>query len=260
MDPLGPLISTLHDGGRLRVWSLVITVFGDMVQHRGGVISTARLGLLLGRVGIEQGTLRTALSRLGRDGWVTRTRDGRTSLYRLSAEGVDRFAPATSLIYAPPAAPPDNWAMWAVLEAGAPTLRVGPAGSAPEAADCIVTGSLDRVSDAFRASLLTPDHRAALDDLAQVLGALPGESATPLDAAAARMLLVHRWRRLVLRFPDIPAALMPEGAAPRDPRRAVSEAYAALTARAEAWLDAEVEGLPAMPPASAPATARFGRA
>ncbi|NBR89524.1 MAG: phenylacetic acid degradation protein, partial [Rhodobacteraceae bacterium] len=43
MDPLAPLIDALHAEGRLRVWSLVITVFGDSVQHRGGRISTARL-------------------------------------------------------------------------------------------------------------------------------------------------------------------------------------------------------------------------
>ena len=51
MDPLSPLVEALHSEGRLRVWSLVITVFGDLVQHRGGQISTARLGQLLGRVG-----------------------------------------------------------------------------------------------------------------------------------------------------------------------------------------------------------------
>ena len=68
MDPLDPVITALHAESRLRVWSLVITVFGDCVQHRGGAISTARLGRLLGRIGVEPGALRTALSRLGRDG------------------------------------------------------------------------------------------------------------------------------------------------------------------------------------------------
>ena len=79
-DPLAPLIASLHAQGRLRVWSLVITAFGDLVQHRGGEISLARLGRLLGRIGVEQGALRTALSRLARDGWVLSTRRGRASL------------------------------------------------------------------------------------------------------------------------------------------------------------------------------------
>lgn len=38
MDPLAPLITAVHTEGRLRVWSLVITVFGDLVQHRGGAV------------------------------------------------------------------------------------------------------------------------------------------------------------------------------------------------------------------------------
>ena len=103
MDPLAPLISALHSEGRLRAWSLLITVFGDMVQHRGGEIGTLRLGQLLGRVGVEGGTVRTALSRLTRDGWE-RERAGRSSRYRLSAQGIDHFAPATTRIYAAPGA------------------------------------------------------------------------------------------------------------------------------------------------------------
>ena len=76
MDPLAPLIETLTADGRLRVWSLVITVFGDSVEPRGGTISTARLGRLLGRIGVGSGALRTALSRLAGDGWVTAQRKG----------------------------------------------------------------------------------------------------------------------------------------------------------------------------------------
>ena len=117
MDPLKPLIDALHSEGRLRVWSLVITVFGDLVQHRGGEVSTARLGVLMNRIGVEPGALRTALSRLSRDGWVTRERAGRTSLYRLSDRGLDRFAPATSMIYAPPRREPvAEWSVFVRLD------------------------------------------------------------------------------------------------------------------------------------------------
>ena len=77
MDVLEPLITSLHAEGRLRVWSLVVTVFGDAVQHRGGRIATLRLQHLLERVGVEAGALRTALSRLTSDGWVVRDREGR---------------------------------------------------------------------------------------------------------------------------------------------------------------------------------------
>ncbi len=258
-DPLAPQIDALHAAGRLRVWSLVITVFGDLVQHRGGQVSTARLRALLGRVGVEQGALRTALSRLGSDGWVTSERTGRTSHYRLSAQGIARFAPATTRIYAPPRLEPV--ARWAAVvrltETGGQTIRLCPADEIDGAQDCRIIGTLETVSDRFRAAMLEPAHRAALEALAADLRALDGPVAAPLDAAAARMLLIHRWRRIVLRFPEPAAELMPADAPLRNPRAAVARAHTALTPAAEAWLDSEIEGQKPMPKASAAALNRF---
>jgi phenylacetic acid degradation operon negative regulatory protein len=261
MDPLAPLITALHREGRLRVWSLVITVFGDLVQHRGGEISTARLGQLLGRVGVEQGTLRTALSRLGRDGWVTRERDGRTSLYRLSGQGLERFAPATTRIYAAPRkGPVTRWTIVVRLGAnGTPETTLLPADDACPDADCRVTGTLDRISEAYRATLLGDPHRAALVSLERDLTALANApTLDPLDAAAARMLLIHRWRRIVLRYPDLPADLMPKDTPLADPRSAVAQVYARLAPGAEAWLDEGLNGLAPMPPAPTQIGQRFG--
>jgi len=259
MDPLAPLITALHSEGRLRVWSMIITVFGDLVQHRGGEISTARLGRLLGRVGVEQGALRTALSRLGRDGWVQSERSGRTSLYRLSPQGLNQFAPATTRIYAPPRAMPvQRWAIALRLgPSGKPEATLSPADEVAGGADCLVSGALEQVSEAYRAALLSPAHRLALAGLASDLQALAVPLPTALDAAAARMLLIHRWRRLVLRFPDIPAELMPVDTPLGDPRQAVADIYAQLVPATEAWLKGESLGLPPMPAALTSAALRF---
>lgn len=262
MDPLALLIDALHGEGRLRVWSLVITVFGDLVQHRGGRISTARLGRLLGRVGVEQGALRTALSRLGRDGWVESARNGRISHYRLSPQGKSRFVPATGRIYAAPRmAPVARWALALSLgENGSPRVVLGPAQDAPKTADCLVEGDLTRLSAAYRETLLSPEQRAALAALAADLAALDTEIADPLDAAAARMLLIHRWRRIVLRFDEVPAELMPDTAPLIDPRKTVARAYARLSPAAERWLDGDFAGLGPMPPADSGFALRFGGA
>ena len=261
MDPLKPLIDALHAEGRLRVWSLVITIFGDLVQHRGGVVSTARLGALMARVGIEPGTLRTALSRLGRDGWVESERVGRTSLYRLSAEGLARFAPATDLIYAPPHADDvTDWSLYVTLNGSVPQVGLAPSGRAPEGADCVVTGRLDRISPAFRDTFLGDDLRDALAALAADIATLrEAQIDDPLDAAAARMLLIHRWRRLVLRHSDPVPQLMPDDVALADPRAAVAKAYARLTPLAEAWLDGAPDQMPAMPAADTSLAVRFVR-
>ena len=258
MDPLAPLLSSLHADGRPRVWSLVITVFGDLVQHRGGVISTARLGVLLGRIGVEPGALRTALSRLGRDGWVTSERAGRTSLYRLTAEGEQSFAPATARIYAPPQGPVATWALHVRLTPQGPVAGLVPAGQAPGDADCVVTGDLTRITEDWRQSLLEPGQRAALGRLAADLDALRAlPLSDPLDAAAARMLLIHRWRRIVLRYPEPMADLMSGDTPLRDPRAAVAAAYLRLAPAAEGWLDADLGDQASMRPADGRFARRF---
>lgn len=259
MDPLQPLIDALHGQGRLRVWSLVITVFGDLVQHRGGVISTARLGAVMSRIGVEPGTLRTALSRLGRDGWVESERAGRTSLYRLSPQGVARFAPATNLIYAGPHdGPVREWSLFVSFDGVSQHVGLVPAGRVPETADCVVTGSLDQLSPAYRSRFLGEEMRTALVSLAADIEALhTAKLNIPLDAAAARVLLVHRWRRLVLRHPEPVPDLLPQDAPLDNPRAAVAEIYRALSPLAEAWLGAEQDGLPAMPVADPNVTQRF---
>lgn len=260
MDPLKPLIDALHAEGRLRVWSLVITVFGDLVQHRGGVISTARLGAVLSRIGIEPGTLRTALSRLGRDGWVESERVGRTSFYRLSPQGLERFAPATSLIYAAPLrAPVGRWSLFATLEGGAPDIRLVPEGHVPKGADVVVTGTLDHLSRAYRDRFLGDEMRDAIAALAGDIAVLQqAQLADPLQGAAARVLLIHRWRRLVLRHPEPVPDLMPQDAPLPNPRQAVADTYGLLSPLAEAWLDCDDGALTAMPAASADFALRFG--
>ncbi len=260
MDPLAPLINALHSEGRLRAWSLVITAFGDLVQYRGGEISTARLRQLLGRVGVESGTLRTALSRLGRDGWVESERKGRTSFYRLSAKGLDRFAPATTRIYAQPRT--NRVGKWAIdlnlTASGATEVKISPADEAGPDADCRVIGDLASLSATYRASLLSDSHRSALAALVADLKALERAITDPLDAAAARLLLIHRWRRIVLRFPELPEELMPTDSPLQDPRGAVATAYKRIAPETEAWLGTAGSGLETMPLADTRFAKRFG--
>lgn len=260
MDVLAPLISGLHAQGRLRVWSLVITAFGDLVQHRGGQISTARLGQLLGRVGVEQGALRTALSRLCRDGWVTRERAGRSSLYRLTQQGLDSFAPATSLIYAPPFPEViDRWTMRLDLdEQGRHMVKLIPGVVARGQADCVITGDVLESSPTFRASFLVQAQREALAALKEDLGALEWASLAGLDAAAARLLLIHRWRRIVLRFDEIAPPLMPADSPLVHPRLDVAQAYWRVSGATEAWLDRSGVGIEPMPDAGGRLDGRFG--
>lgn len=263
MDPLDPVITALHAESRLRVWSLVITVFGDCVQHRGGAISTARLGRLLGRIGVEPGALRTALSRLGRDGWVDSARAGRLSHYRLSPSGLARFTEATSRIYAPPRQVPV--AAWALSSEGTPQTALALGGlwltpaETPQAAPPAfrLVGRLTDLTPAMRDSLISAAHAAALQRLMADLDHLERMSGDPLTHAAARILLIHRWRRIVLRYPDLPPEVLPAALAGHDPRARVAAAYGHLTPGAESWLDSPEGDSGAMPPPDSSLGRRF---
>lgn len=262
MDPLAPIINRLHDEGRPRVWSIVITVMGDSVHHRGGQIATGRLARLLGRIGIESGAMRTALSRLANDGWVTGTRSGRTSSYQLSDAGQEQVVPAAARIYAPPHdGPVHHWvfdtnpASTGIAIAGGylrpvtePSQPRTSRSSAPSG--FAIVGHLPPQAHAAVAEALPETQTDALThlwaDLAD-LHRLHPIALAPLDALAARTLLIHRWRRIALRWCDLPPETLPPPFTGRNLRAEVARAYAHLTPQAERWLSTKQDDLAPLP-------------
>lgn len=264
MDPLAPLITALHDEGRLRVWSLIITVFGDSVQPRGGTICSARLGALLGRIGVEPGAQRTALSRLARDGWIDAARAGRLSHYRLTRSGKAQFADATHRIYAPPQTTPitlwtlsleDDPPPGAILLGG---LVLRPAQDPAPRSRFRMTGTIDTLTPDLHAALPAAGHLDALRQLRSDLAHLERLPDDPLSAAAARTLLIHRWRRLILRFGELHSPLLPPDWQERPPRSAVARAWHRLTPLAEQWWDSTPREMKEMAPPDPAFHARFG--
>ena len=83
----------------LRAWSLIVTVFGDVVAPRGGSLWLGTLNDIMGAFGIGEGVVRTAMSRLAADGWVTRDRIGRNSYYRLTPKATALSEAAAARIY-----------------------------------------------------------------------------------------------------------------------------------------------------------------
>lgn len=261
---LHKLIRALHDSGRLRVWSLVITVFGDAVVPRGGRVGLALLQEVMARLGIEAGALRTAMSRLAADGWVVREKSGRNSFYELSQSGRHAFDAAMGRIYA--AGPPAWGGNWTVAvapgegdevdiggleEAGfvkagertwlRPELGRGglPAGIAEGM--LVLTGqavSTPREPHRFwQLGETAASYRRFLAKFTALKQALEHGGLEPLDAFAARTLLVHDWRRIVLRDPCLPQRLLPDDWPGEKARRLATDIYASLAAASEAWLD-----------------------
>lgn len=239
---LAVLKDRLHAQGRLRVWSIIITLFGDAIAPRSGVVALADILTITARMGIEGGAVRTAMSRLAKEGWVERRKDGRTSHYALTAHGAETFLAATRRIYAPTFTAEVQIAHLIVTEGetlGLP-LRLGvgllldqtvPAGALSAKID--LTTAPNWVQRALLPNDLADDYQTLTDDLLRAHGLVHG--AEPLDALAIRILSIHFWRRLILRHPAPPAPLTPTDWPGIQCHAALSELYADVLPQSEAW-------------------------
>lgn len=259
------LISRLHARGRLRVWSIIISIFGDSIQPHGGTVAASTLGAITEGLNIEPGAMRSALSRLGKEGWIERHKIGRNSQYTLTNKGVQAFLPAAQRIYS--ADKNARASVWTLAVTGSCTaseksrlhenlLRDGfigfgrgtflLAGPRPENLDgitscLILEGSVENIPDWVKETVGPPEDFAAFTDILTGFSNLKtaletGAVIRPEQAIVARTLLIHDWRRAVLRHRDLPAEFYPDNW-PAEPCRAfVAELYQLLSPAAEKWL------------------------
>src|SRR5277367_3873793 len=216
-----------------RTGSIVITLFGDAIVPRGGSVWLGTLLEFFKTLDIDSGVVRTAMSRLAADGWLERHKVGRNSYYRLVEKGRQTFDAATRHIYDPP---PSDWtgrfelllisgsedrdaSREALKNAGfgspVPGVWVAPSGVPipEEAASAIrlevsaedeagrrllsVSWPLDRTAGAYLKFMKTFEPlRSWIDRRGQLADA---------DAFTGRILLIHHYRRVVLRDPLLPA-------------------------------------------------------
>jgi phenylacetic acid degradation operon negative regulatory protein len=255
-------------GGALRAWSLAVSFLGDCILPRGSDVGMAAIIAVLAALGIEPGVTRTAMSRLASDGWVNRQRVGRYSFYSLTPIALSESEPASRRIYA--ARHPEDPCAWRVYLAaglsrteqahlrsvlrrrGAAELGsrvfVMPAGEEPRdlpPAIALTAAPLpDRearllVERAFDLAALTDDYAKFTAAFATVASSLKaGGKPTGLTAVAMRVLVIHAFRRVVLRDPFIPAPYLADdwpGIAARETAAAI---WRALHRASEDWLDA----------------------
>jgi len=270
-----------------RTGSIVITVFGDAIVPRGGSVWLGTLLEFFGAIDIDSGVVRTAMSRLATDGWLERTKVGRNSFYRLVKRERQTFDIATKHIYG---APVSDWtgrfellligngqdrdtAREALKNAGfgspLPGVWVAPSGvPIPEQAASAIRLEVSAEDDSGRRLLSEswPLHRTADAYLKfmKTFEPLRGwidrrERLSDVDAFTARILLIHHYRRVVLRDPLLPTALLPADWPGRAARKLCGEIYRGLLPASEQWLDrhATSENGP-LPKAGAELSRRFG--
>ena len=223
---------------------------------RGGSVWLGTLLEFFRALEIGDGVVRTAMSRLAADGWLERQKVGRNSFYRLGAKGQAEFADATRRIYAGRAERgaegfalllPDSTERDRLTRAGCGVIAPGVFVTArPVAAD-----GLHLTLNGDAATLRALATRAwPLEELAKSYAAFvasfaglrdflaAGGQCDALESLAARVLLIHQYRRIVLRDPRLPESVLPEAWPGTAARLLCAELYRALLPASEAWLDA----------------------
>ncbi len=281
-----------------RARSLIVTVWGDALSPHGGAVWLAGLIRLMAPFGINERSVRTSVFRLARDGWLDATAVGRMSRYALTQEGARRFDDAHRRIYARPAESwAGGWDLvladrvpvvlrptlrdelhWAGFgELGATTfLRPRLDQPSPTilaqrgiAGQAILTHAIDEgpagtlastVGEAWNLASLATDYRRFLQHFGTVIERfrVDGEH-EPAQCFIVRTLLLHAYRRVLLRDPLLPAALLPidwPGAA----AYGLCRDFYRLTHRSAERHLAAMLATPheALPPASAAFRSRFG--
>ncbi len=263
--PVSALLRDFHARPPVRAWSLIVTLYGDAVVPRGGSLWLGSLVELMALFRIDAGHVRTAMSRLTADGWLERVKAGRNSYYRLSKRAVRDFAAATERIYFVHEPQFDGTLRLAVLDPGADRLdaraaltRAGFVALSPTSylATADPTTRLPKGVHLLRAVAEEGRELAAaawkLDDLAAAyrafvarftplngaLARLGTKTMTGDDALVARTLLIHEFRRIVLRDPGLPAALLPPDWPGFAARELAARIYRRLIRASEAFLGA----------------------
>ena len=113
-DALAAVVA--RSGVALRAWSLAVSFLGDCIVPRGGDVGMATITEVLSAFGIDPGVVRTSMSRLASDGWVTRQKVGRLSFYALTPVALANSEAAARRIYA--GRHPHDPCRWRVYLAG----------------------------------------------------------------------------------------------------------------------------------------------
>lgn len=79
--------------------SMIFTLYGDYISHYGNEIWIGSLIRLLEEFGHNDQSVRAAISRMGKQGWVSSSKKGNKSYYSLTKMGVARIGEAANRIF-----------------------------------------------------------------------------------------------------------------------------------------------------------------
>lgn len=276
-----PRLAQLLRDLKVRANSMLITVFGDAFAPRRQSVWLGSLIALLEQMGLSSRLVRTSAFRLTADGWFSASRDGRRSYYGLSELGLQRVQHADRRIYEFNLPQWDGqWTLvlldsmmrasdrqrlqrelaWESFGRLSPQVFAHPHASDAALREIIAAaGQQDHVAvlrarslDGFSAHPLQDIMHGtfaltrvaeAWNQFIQRFLALQAELPQwdPSEAFIARSLLIHEYRRVLLRDPNLPKAFLPADWPGVQARRLCEQFYSELLKPSEAYLRAVVQ-------------------
>lgn len=249
--------------------SALFDLYGDYLRPRGGRAPVAALVKLLAPLGIAPPAVRTAVSRMVRQGWLHPMRLVSGPGYLLTPKAARRLDEAAARIYRTGRAGWDgrfdlillhgplakrDAARLAFLGYGSLGEHAWVAPRAAEEADLVLTdagvpyerfsaahaagspGAAEVVGKAWDLPELARSYEDFVADLRPVVTTVNARSSDE-EAYAARFRLVHAWRSFLFRDPQLPTSLLP----PRGPGTSAAGFFDRHAARLRPAADRYVE-------------------
>lgn len=263
-----PVLSRRHAAGAEGARALLFTVLGIFVLPESRAVWTSTFIDVLGRLGVEEKASRQALMRTGADGWLTRQRQGRRTLWTLSPHAVRLLTEGAERIYGFTGAQQEWDGRWLLVLARAPEserssrhllrTRLAWAGLGSPAPGVWISTHPDRAPEAERvlseagvrddAQIFVAEYRgggrlSAMVRQAWDLQEIEGHYEEFLaefadqpsdDPLAGLVQLVHAWRRFPFTDPALPRELLPDQWSGARAARLFQRQRAAWTAGAKA--------------------------
>lgn len=261
--PAKSLVDQFRQRTPMRVSSLLMSFFGDVIAPRGGEIATSTLLRFTALFSLEQGAVRVALHRLTREGFLSSHRVGRQAFFQIPDLMRPTFEAAERRIYH---VPDDHDLPQTTLyllhqrdefDVCADTRRllrhgiVAPyqtgtwlslAEPAPEVSGCIrlpISPTSDQLALMIERVWPNYDHEDAFEGFQQTyepLIPLLKDPPSPEDAIIIRVMMVHELRRIMLKHPAFSRALSPKGWGEWVCRNTARKVYDLCLDPSETWL------------------------
>lgn len=273
----------LQDKLSLRSNSMVMTLYGDVFASKGQAIWLGSLIQLLAPFGISSRQVRTSVFPLASDQWFDIERMGRRSYYGLSTDGLQRVQHAGKRIYEFSSAPWDGYwtlvfidakwklsarqklrreLLWDGFGQLAPNIFAHPRADHQSFTEILEACQAEAHVTVLKASSLETYSRQPLIELMQQtfglahidtawrqfikrFASLTKEASklNPLEAFYVRTLLIHEYRRILLRDPNLPDELLPPTWSGLEARQLCQALYQDVKQASEAYLMETVQTL-----------------